>query len=108
MSTRDELIRFTVAQVTKALVDKGKLIEAGFAAYRILAMHPAATPNQINECRMAYFAGAQHLHASMMSFLEPGKEPTEKDLNRLTLIDDELQAFAEELKLRFSKPQGFA
>lgn len=48
--------------------------------------------------RKAFFAGAQHLYASIMSFLEPGQEPTEKDEKRMEAIDKELRDYYEQFK----------
>jgi hypothetical protein len=48
--------------------------------------------------RNAFFAGAQHVFGSIMQMLEPGEEATEKDLQRLTLINIELQEFLAQFK----------
>jgi len=47
--------------------------------------------------RKAFFMGAQHLYASIMGILEPGAEPTDKDLDRMGLIHNELEAFRMEV-----------
>lgn len=100
-------IREAVARICVELVDQGKLIEAGWQAMRLTSMADDAPQIQVNEMRMAYFAGAQHLFGSIMDILEPGDtEPTEKDLRRMDAISRELNAFVEEFKLRHAKPQG--
>lgn len=78
---------------TKKFTDEGKIIEAGFQAYRMLSIPPNAPDIQVKECRLAYFFGAQHLFASIMGILDEGSEPTEDDLRRLELIDTELNSF---------------
>lgn len=97
-----------VDEFCRALVDKGLLIEAGWAGLRLTAMHPEAPPNQLDEMRMAFFAGAQHLFSSIMGILEPDAEPTAKDLIRMDQIDKELKRFLEEFKLRTARPGGSA
>lgn len=84
--------------LTKKFVDEGKLIEAGFQAYRMLSIPPNAPEIQVSECRLAYFFGAQHLFSSIMGVLDEGTEPTEDDLRRLDLINTELAAFVEGIK----------
>ena len=85
--------RAYLERMTKELTDKGKLIEAGFMAFRIYVIPPYATPDQLEDMKFAFFAGAQHLYGSIMTFLEPGEEPTEKDLERMQVIHEELEKF---------------
>jgi len=94
MTTREE-ITAAIDEVTKKLVAEGKLIEAGFAAYIVVTWGtdalPAMTNTQLGMLRTAYFSGAQHLFASMMSMMDPGDdEPTGDDLARMDQINDEL------------------
>lgn len=87
-------------QISRDLVDEGKLIEAGFVAMRLAAIPLNAPQAQIDEMRNAFMAGAQHLFASIMSILDPGEEPSDADMRRISLIDDELRAFGHELTAR--------
>ena len=97
-----------VDRICKQFVDEGKLVEAGWQSLWLTSV-PEDTPKvQLDEMRMAFFAGAQHLFGSIMSILEPDAEPTEKDLQRMDLIHRELERFIEEFKLRHSKPGGSA
>lgn len=89
-------------QLSKKLADDGRLIEAGWVTLRIAAMDPTAPKTQLDEMRMAFMAGAQHLFASIMTVLDPGDTETAADLRRMNLIDRELRAFADELKLRLA------
>lgn len=91
-------IRETVQNVTEKLTDAGKIIQGGWLGYRLCVMPQTASEIQVSETRKAFFAGAQHLFASIMSILDPGSEPTEKDLQRMTLIHTELEAFEKELR----------
>lgn len=80
------------------LTDDGKLIEAGWVSLRILAISRDAGPTQLQEMRMAFMAGAEHLFRSIMFLLDDDTEPTAADLGRMDKIDSELTAYREELK----------
>jgi hypothetical protein len=77
--------------------DKGKIIEGGWMAYVATSGLETAPEVQRVEMRKAYMLGAQHLFASIMGILDPGSEPTEKDLKRMDLIHNELEAFRRSL-----------
>jgi hypothetical protein len=96
-------IRQIVDEVSKMLAAEGKLIEAGFVGYRKFVMSPDAPQIQIDECRFAFFAGAQHLFASINSIMGSNQEPTENDMRRMDQMHAELQKFAKELELRVNK-----
>jgi hypothetical protein len=97
-----------VDAVTRRLIDEGKLIEAGWLSLRRQAIAPNASQAQLDEMRMAFFAGAQHLWGSVMTALEPGEIETEVDMRRMEAINAELEAFVEQLKLRIEKTEGRA
>lgn len=84
-------------EITQKLAKEGKIIEGGWVGYRML-LSPTASQVQIDETRMAFYGGAHHLFASIMTILEPGAEATEKDMDALTLINKELEVFLEEYK----------
>jgi hypothetical protein len=101
-TARREAIGKIASAIAGRAVDEGELIQIGFAA-----MIHATYPNwermpleQRDQLRMAFFGGAQHLWGSVFNFLEPGEEPTEKDLRRFDLIAHELNTFIEEWKQR--------
>jgi len=93
-------------QLSRRLADEGKLIEAGWVALRVQAIPLNAPAVQLQEMRMAYMAGAQHLFSSMLGILDPGLEETPDDMRRMDLIHKELAAFETELRLRMTKPAG--
>lgn len=95
-----------LTQLSRKLADEGKLIEAGWIGLRLAAIPHNAPAVQLSEMRMAFMAGAQHLFSSMLDVMEEGHEPTDNDMNRMDLINAELEAFAEELKLRVAKTEG--
>jgi hypothetical protein len=97
-----------LTKLSRTLADQGKLIEAGWISLRLAAIPRDATEIQINEMRMAYMAGAQHLFSSIMVVMDDDHEPTESDLRRMDLIHKELEAFGEELKLRIVASSGNA
>ena len=87
-----------IDELTKKLIDDGRLIEAGWQALRISAIPHNTSEVQIKEMRKAFFAGAQHLYASILSFLEPGTDETPNDMRRMELLDKELRQFVQELR----------
>jgi hypothetical protein len=94
-----------VDQICRGLVDQGNLLEAGWKSYELLVLPVDAPTIQRHECRIAFFAGAQHLFSSIMGILEPGDdEPTEKDLRRMDAINKELNRFIAEFKLEHLTP----
>jgi hypothetical protein len=91
-----------LTKLSRELTDKGKLIEAGWIGLRIAAIDRTASSVQLDEMRMAFFAGAQHLFASIMTIMEPGTQETENDLKRLDLIHYELEEFGKQLTARLA------
>lgn len=62
-----------------------------------------APPMQIRECRLAFIAGATALFNTIMTMLDPGEEPTQGDLDRMTALERELAQLAQE---EIPKPTG--
>lgn len=50
-------------------------------------------PIQYQETRRAFFSGAFSLFHSIMKILDPGLEPTEKDLLQMEAIEQEMNQF---------------
>lgn len=98
-----EQVKRIAAEVSKRLADEGKLIKAGWVGYQMLVLPPDAGPVQVDECRIAFMAGAQHLFSSIMAILDPGTEPTEKDLRKMDLIHQELSDFTDQMQRRLTK-----
>lgn len=92
--------RAYLERLSKELNDKGKLIEAGWLGLRIACELEDAPAIQLEEMRNAFFAGAQHLFSSIMTILDPGQEPTDKDMERMDLIDRELRQFINDFTIR--------
>ncbi len=83
-------------ELTKHLADTNNIIGGGWNAFVIVCKLQDAPPIQLSEMRKAFFAGAQHLFGSMMNVLEAGQEPTQKDMDRITGIHEELEEFTKE------------
>lgn len=103
---RRKFIEEVAIEVTKTYLDEGRLIEAGWAAFRAYCMAADATPVQVTEMRLAFMAGAEHLFASIMVGLESDGEPTADDLRRMDQIHIELAAFSTELQEHIRRPEG--
>lgn len=97
-----------VLNLTRDLVDRGMLVEAGFAAF-IKVCYPHDLPTeQLRELRIAYMAGAEHLWFSVMNVMDDHQEVTDRDMLRAQHIDDELTAFRAELEQRARLATGRA
>lgn len=103
----DERRQLAIA-VTKRLMDEGKVIEGGWQGFRALVLAPDASETQVNEMRLAFYAGAQHLWGSIMTTLDKGDEASPRDLRRMDHIHAELAAFAKEVELRYGPAAGRA
>lgn len=98
MSRDEKTVREAVRLISLKLSEEGKIIEAGWQSLRLIAIPDNASPTQVSEMRKSFFAGAQHLWASIMTILDPNAEPTAKDMQRMDLINNELAAFVEGMK----------
>jgi hypothetical protein len=94
--------------LSRKLADDGKLIEAGWVSMRIHAIPLNAPAVQLDNMRLAFMGGAQHLFASIMTILDPGIEETAADLRRMDLIHQELESFRKELELMVARTKGSA
>lgn len=70
-------------------------IEAGWSSYRQMVLDPQAPPDQISECRLAFWGGASVLFYAFMNMLDPGEEPTDADMQKISNIHQEIEKFAE-------------
>ena len=104
---REQLGEATV-ELTRKLMDEGKIIEAGFAVFFATVIPKDASPVQRDEMLLSFMAGAQHVFASMVSGLDPGDEPTEADMRRYDRMHAELEAWTDRLLARAMPTQGSA
>ena len=42
--------------------------------------------------RLIFMAGAEHCFSSVLGMMDEGSEPTDKDMDRMTLLHNELEA----------------
>jgi hypothetical protein len=75
-------------------VSQAKLIEREWLTYRNEVIPKNAPLVQLQECRRAFYAGAQALLHTVMRLSDPGIEPTEADMRMMEGIEQELQDFA--------------
>jgi hypothetical protein len=94
----DPILKEAAEQVIRELAAKGRLIEAGWASYQIMAIPKDAGPHQRSETRIAFYAGAHHLFNSLLLATDPGHEVTDSDLVKMDLVHKELEAFGKELE----------
>lgn len=98
-------------ELCKRLVDQGKIIESAFPGLR-LGEHPlvpaTATAEEIENAKLIFMAGAQHLFGSIIAIMDQDREPTDRDLARMDAIDQELKGWTDLLKLRVWKAEGTA
>lgn len=92
---RDKFDRLSPAdrkavELTRDLLNAGKLIEGGFAAY-ILNERIELDDPRLPLLRDVYLTGAEHLWSSIFAAaLDPGIEETAAELRRMDLIQKEL------------------
>lgn len=103
MANESKTFREEVNRITRAATDDGRLIELGWLAFKATVIPPNASKAQIEDLQIAFFAGSQHLWASVLSFLEDGKEATVADLRRMTLVHVELREWAASILVRLKE-----
>lgn len=97
MKLTPEQLRDTCDKIAAEWTDKGKLIEGGWMVHVATSGLLTAPDLQRREMRKAFFLGAQHLYAAIMGIMDPGEEPTDKDMKRMGQIHEELEAFRRSL-----------
>ena len=73
-------------------------LEAEWLDYKMRVVPRDAPAIQIKETRRAFYAGAMAFYSQVMSLLEPGPEPTAKDLQMVGDMVEELIEFNEKVK----------
>jgi len=70
-----------------------KRIEPEWLSYRAKVVPAGAGPEQVEECRRAFYAGAVSLFKTVMTMLDPDAEPTEQDIEKMADLQKELMEF---------------
>lgn len=73
-------------------------MDAAWRSYAEAVIPPDAPDVQRIESRRAFYAGARSAMAGLMSFLDPGEEPTQADLDKMTALMKELDDFARHVR----------
>lgn len=97
-----------VTHIGKQSADDGKLLEIGWLAYEATCIPPGTAPERMKEMRLCYFAGCEHLFSMIMGILDPGSEPTARDLSRMAKISAEVDFWRSVLEASFRPTQGNA
>jgi hypothetical protein len=73
-------------------------VREAWAIYRSRVIPSSAGSVQIQECRRAFYAGAESLMVAIMDGLDPSRDPTEGDEAYLNALHQELLVFAIDVK----------
>lgn len=73
-------------------------MRAAWNDYRAKVMPKDAPAIQLQECRHAFYAGAETLLVAILRGLTPGPNSTRSDEDYIAAIHDELLAFARDVK----------
>lgn len=80
-----------IERLTAKLVEEGKHVEAGWHSYLIDVVPPDSSPEQIENMRLTFYAGATHLFETLL--LDADDEASGDDLDKLDDVEKELAAF---------------
>lgn len=69
-------------------------VDAAWRSYMANILPRNASSTHLKETHLAFYAGASILFYAMLNMLDPGAEPTEADLKKMSALDDEIGAFA--------------
>ncbi len=106
MSTDEERRRYA-EKIGREWADKGKLVEGGWRTLRSFMLRDMShdTDEKFERAaRKLFFLGAEHVFTTIVAIMEPGAEPTEADMRRMSQIHAELEAFKLEFASRHETP----
>lgn len=106
--SKREAVEAAAHETAKALIDQGMLLEAGFALFATYVIPKDAPAIQLQEMRLAFMAGADHVFSTVMGVLDPEEEPTDEDMRRMELIHAEIEKWRVVISQRISPVQGNA
>lgn len=92
MSMSPEAFRALARPKVLRLARQGRLVDTAFRVF-CDAVYPGAPPDQRAALRIAFFAGAQELHALQMLAASGGDEVTEGDFELYGQIAEEIEQF---------------
>lgn len=101
---RKQITEDMAVELARIATDRGHLVELGWISMLLHVIPKDSSPTQVSEMRKAFFLGAEHLYASIITVMDEGEGVTEKDLERMANIHDELQAFRKEVTTHHTAP----
>src|SRR5262245_37800692 len=87
-------------EFAREAIKQGLLIKAGWIGYKMMVLPPDAPQVQIDECRLAFYAGCQHLWGTLTNILDPEADVTDDDVSKMDSINNEMLAFYAEIKAK--------
>ena len=87
-----------IDSITRKLADSGRIVEGGWMGFMMEVIPLGAPQIQLDEMRIAFYAGASYLLGAIMGMLDPEAEPTDNDMRRLDNIAAELSAYCEAMQ----------
>ena len=103
----DPRVRALVDKINAVAADSGSMVETGFAAYCAIVL-PGADKAEKDRHRIAFFAGAQHVFATLIGVMSDHDDPTPADLMRMDKLHAELETFAGDMRALLAPPRGSA
>lgn len=104
--TPEEFRALTRPKIRK-LARQGRLVDTAFKVF-CDAVYPGAPQDQRAALRIAFFAGAQELHALQMAAADLGSDVTEGDFEMYRQMAEEIERFHERTLRAMSAPAGKA
>ncbi len=92
----------------RELIREGHHVEAGWISLRIAIDGLDLPPAEIQRMRDVFFGGASFLFSSVMTALDPARQPTQIDVERIAAIARELRSFQTDKELRGCATAGSA
>lgn len=79
------------------LVDRGKLLEAGFEALLKCFFPHGVGDQQRRDLRMTWFLACDHIFYGVMGAVSEGAETTDRDIARMSGVAEEIEDFRREV-----------
>lgn len=97
------MLHAAATEITRKLIDDGKLIEAGAQLHcDYLKVSPALRDTIV----LAFMSGAEHTFSSIMTMLDEDQEPSDEDMRRMDAIHKELEVWRGKLSEAVDPAQG--